>query len=54
VRSSQKRVSGVVQGVGTEFKPQYHKRKKYKWIKDLNIRPETLKLIQERTGNTME
>jgi hypothetical protein len=25
-----------------------------KWIKDLNIRPETLKLIQERTGNTLE
>jgi hypothetical protein len=25
-----------------------------KWIKDLNIRPETLKLVQERTGNTLE
>jgi hypothetical protein len=25
-----------------------------KWIKDLNIRPKTLKLIQERTGNTLE
>jgi hypothetical protein len=24
------------------------------WIKDLNIRPETLKLGQERAGNTME
>jgi hypothetical protein len=23
-------------------------------MKDLNIRPETLKLIQERTGNTLE
>jgi hypothetical protein len=25
-----------------------------KWIKDLNIRPETPKLVQERTGNTLE
>jgi hypothetical protein len=25
-----------------------------KWIKDLNIRPETLKLVQEGTGNTVE
>jgi hypothetical protein len=24
------------------------------WIKDLNIRPETLKLVQERTWNTPE
>jgi hypothetical protein len=25
-----------------------------KWIKDLNIRPETLKLVQERVGNMLE
>jgi hypothetical protein len=25
-----------------------------KWIKDLNIRPQTLKLIQETVGNTLE
>jgi hypothetical protein len=25
-----------------------------KWIQDLNIRPETLKLIQEGEGNTLE
>jgi hypothetical protein len=25
-----------------------------KWIKDLNRRPETLKLVQERAENTLE
>jgi hypothetical protein len=25
-----------------------------KWIKDLHIRPETLQLVQERSGNTLE
>jgi hypothetical protein len=25
-----------------------------KWIKDLNIRPETLQLVQEKAGNTLE
>jgi hypothetical protein len=25
-----------------------------KWIKDLNIRPKTLKLVQERAGNTLQ
>jgi hypothetical protein len=25
-----------------------------KWIKDLNIRPEALKLVQETAGNTLE
>jgi hypothetical protein len=25
-----------------------------KWIKDLNIRPEALKLLQEEAGNTLE
>jgi hypothetical protein len=26
----------------------------FKWIRDLNIRPETLKLVQIRAGNTLE
>jgi hypothetical protein len=25
-----------------------------KWIKDINIRPKTLKLVQKRAGNTLE
>jgi hypothetical protein len=25
-----------------------------KWIKDLNIRPESLQLVHERAGNTLE
>jgi hypothetical protein len=25
-----------------------------KWIKDLNIRPETLQLVHKRAGNTLE
>jgi hypothetical protein len=25
-----------------------------KWIKDIDIRPETLKLVQERAANTVE
>jgi hypothetical protein len=25
-----------------------------KWIKDINIRPKTSMLVQERTGNTLE
>jgi hypothetical protein len=25
-----------------------------KWLKDLNIRPETLKLVQKRAGNSLE
>jgi hypothetical protein len=25
-----------------------------KWVKDLNIRPQTLKLVQERVRNTLE
>jgi hypothetical protein len=25
-----------------------------KWTKDLNIRPETLQLVEERAGNTLE
>jgi hypothetical protein len=32
-----KRVGGVVQGVGPEFKPQYHKKKKEKRKKELHV-----------------
>jgi hypothetical protein len=30
-KKSQKRASGVTQGVGPKFKPQYHKKKSRKW-----------------------
>jgi hypothetical protein len=30
IKTSQKRVGGVAQGTGYEFKPQYHKKKKKK------------------------
>jgi hypothetical protein len=34
----QKRAGGVAQGVGPEFKPQYHKKKKKKRKKERIIR----------------
>jgi hypothetical protein len=27
---------------------------KYKWIKDLNIKPDTLKLIEEKVGKSLK
>jgi hypothetical protein len=31
-KPSQKRAGGVVQGVGPEFKPQYHQKKNDNWL----------------------
>jgi hypothetical protein len=38
----------------TESRSMFVTLYKYQLIKDLNIRPETLKLVQERAGNALE
>ena len=34
--------------------PSPHTKLNYKWIKNLNIKPDTLNLIEEKLGNSLE
>jgi hypothetical protein len=50
--ATSKNVAGKTGYIDTCLSPSVNTNSK--WIKDLNIRPKTLKLVQERAGNTVE
>jgi hypothetical protein len=56
--TSSTNISGKVvvclQKTETRSMPATHTSINSKWIKDLNIRPNNMNLVQERAGNTLE